>query len=509
MIYKFKLASNKAQKTSCPACKKSRRWQRYLNAETGEILPEKYGRCDREIKCGEWIKPDEKTEQKKENKITLSDGRIIFDFAFSEQLKDEVKNLPGTKWNGQKKVWEIENSDLTEPVKIFAEKNAFTIYDRRTVPPVFMPTDVLHQTLNSYEKNKFVQNLLHRVSFPFPPSDLEKVISLYRLGTIGKGYRAGAVTFPFIDIDGKIRAIQVKEFDEQNHTAKNGTGFLHSMKIKEHERRKETLPDWLKAYTEQPKKVSCLFGEHLLNRYPSNPVALAEAPKTAIYGSLYFGFPDVPENLLWTAVYNLSSLNFAKVKALQGRTVFLFPDLSESGTAFNQWSRKAKELERQLPGTKFIVSDLLERNATEQERKAGGDIADFLIRHDWRTFRNAPAAPLPGSLPDAGEPPAAADYNELLYTITKSNNSFDEGSGETDRPADWQLKDLEQFFKSVPLPTHPVQLKAVAVRNVSKFVRRHLEVVKWNEGRERYLPYLERLKSLREHIQSVSKFDLK
>lgn len=38
---------------------------------------------------------------------------------------------------------------------------------------------------------------------------------------------AGAVTFPFIDEANNIRAIQVKLFDENNHTI--STTFLHSV----------------------------------------------------------------------------------------------------------------------------------------------------------------------------------------------------------------------------------------------------------------------------------------
>ena len=33
---------------------------------------------------------------------------------------------------------------------------------------------------------------------------------------IPKGYRAGAISFPFIDIKGNVRAVQIKQFDEQN-----------------------------------------------------------------------------------------------------------------------------------------------------------------------------------------------------------------------------------------------------------------------------------------------------
>jgi len=46
-----------------------------------------------------------------------------------------------------------------------------------------------------------------------------------------------------------------------------------------------------------------------------------------------------------------------------------FPDLG----AFDIWQKKASELDFHIP-----VSDFLEQNATDEQRKKGLDIADFL-----------------------------------------------------------------------------------------------------------------------------------
>jgi hypothetical protein len=332
--------SPRREKFVCPSCGQ-RTLGRYINSLTQEYLPPQYGRCDREIKCGYHVNP------------------------YKEGYHRENKNHPVTKENKIPQVLKYNNESWL----------------------TFVPKEVLQQTLlpSGYAYNIFIQNLLLRVPFVFDISDVEKVVSQYYIGTIQQGGRAGCVTFPFIDNLGNVRTIQAKLFNKDNHTT--ATDFVHSIIERECKDSKTELPDWLITYKHNDLKVSCLFGEHLLPRYPNNPVALVEAPKTAIYGTLYIGFPDNPKNLLWLAVYNLSSLTYEKCKALQGRDVFLFPDLSSGGRAFNLWRDKAIDLTVKLPGTRFIVSDFLESLAPEAIREKGYDLADILINMDWRHFR--------------------------------------------------------------------------------------------------------------------------
>ena len=328
-----------SKKHRCPECTK-KRFVRYINKETGEHLPDQYGRCDRESKCGYFLNP-------------YKDG---YAKAIWEQGKGNKTN-----WKPQ------QPKRIKKPVN--KPKRAF------------IPVEIFSRTRAGYEQNTFIQNLLTRVVFPFEVQDIEKVISLYHLGTVQNGYRAGAITFPFIDVQGNIRAVQVKQFDEQNHTS--GTDFLHSIIEKHYTRINEPFPKWLEAYNKNDTMVSCLFGEHLLNKCPDNPIALVEAPKTAIYGTLYFGLPERPTDLLWLAVYNLSSLTLNKCKELKGRDVYLFPDL----LAFENWSAKALEIQERMHGTQFHVSKLLEQLASESDKEKGKDIADYLIEKDWRLFR--------------------------------------------------------------------------------------------------------------------------
>lgn len=336
-----------SKKHFCPECNK-KRFVRYIDTQTGQYLPQCYGRCDREANCGYFLNP-------------YTDGYA-------------------------KMIWQNEHGQTITKRNQFRQK----VKPKPKPKTVFVPVEVLEQTLSGYEKNVFIQNLLNRISYPFNIPDIEKVISLYNLGTVKNGYRKGAITFPFIDSQNNIRAIQVKQFDEQNHTT--GTDFIHSIIEKHYSKNEKTLPEWLQAYSKNEIKVSSLFGEHLLNRYKYNPVALVEAPKTAVYCTLYFGYPEQHNNFIWLAVYNLSSLNLHKCQALKGRDVYLFPDLSKDGKAFNLWSNKAKDIESKLQGTSFYISDLLEKLAPENDKLKGNDIADYLIKQDWRLFRNQKTA---------------------------------------------------------------------------------------------------------------------
>ena len=464
--YRYKLEHG-SRKFICPLCGK-KSFVKYIDTETGDYLPEQYGRCDHESKCSYHLNP----------------------------YKDGYAKAIWEKEHDNKTNWKPQRPKLIKkPVN--------------NPEPVFIPVEILNHTLAGYEQNVFIQNLLTKVAFPFKVKDIEKVISLYYLGTVQNGYRTGAVTFPFIDVQGNVRAIQVKQFNEQNHTT--GTDWLHSIIEKQHTRSSKPLPGWLEVYNKNEKKVSCLFGEHLLNKYPGNHVALVEAPKTAVYGTLYFGLPEKPESFIWIAVYNKSSFSFDKLKILKGRFVYVFPDLSKDGSTFKEWQTKAKEYEDQLTGTRFVFSDLLERLATPEQRENGSDIADILINMDWQKFRHAPVNKEHTETKDnVSEQESPKAQSKIPKIITPTAQSMQQenivsflgmlNSGKKVIAHDWddQISELETFFSQTMLPKEPVQMDACTViTDVSKFIEGNLAIVKANNGKRTFLPYLKQLQSFR------------
>ena len=444
-----------SRKHICPECGK-KRFVRYIDTKTGEYLPEQYGRCDREANCGYHLNP-------------YQDGY-------------------------SKMIWGKENGNSTV-IPIRWKPPSTRKAPQPPVKPVYFDFEAFKRTLRPehYENNIFIQNLFSRVQFPFDPADVTRVVELYRLGTIPSGYRAGAISFPFIDISGNVRAVQVKQFDETNHTT--GTDFLHSILMKYYKEAGKVPPEWLDKYMNQDKKVSCLFGEHLLNEFPSNRIALVEAPKTAVYGTLYFGLPETPDQYLWLAVYNKSSFSLDKVKPLQGRFVDVFPDLSKDGGTFREWETKAKEFERQLPGTQFKLFDFLEHEAPEIDREHGLDIADYLIKQDWRAFRSRDIkkeTPQPKDKKDVPLP----EVSEVLDISDKSETSETSETSEVDA-IQVETDELERWFSGVQLPDHPVDITPTyTICEPDRYVKGAIRAIrsgKYNTG-----AFLGRLQQLRE-----------
>lgn len=223
----------------------------------------------------------------------------------------------------------------------------------------------------------------------------------------------------------------------------------------------------------------CLFGEHLLID-KTKPVAIVESEKTAVIASVY-----LPQ-FIWVAVGSLTNLNAEKCSILKGRTVTLFPDLN----GFDKWSSKAKELSHLAI---FTVSDLLERKATEAERKQGFDLADYLIKYDYKAFA------LPE--PEATEPPPAVQPLVEVKPFEQSEPVYYFSKPEQPKPKSWEqdITELENYFTGITLPTQPVQLKqAETIFNCSLFIESHFTTLKGNNGKRAFLPYLNRLQELKQ-----------
>lgn len=198
---------------------------------------------------------------------------------------------------------------------------------------------------------QFLCSILDRDTLESPT--IERLMEDYALGAT-KDWR---VIYWQIDTEGRVRTGKIMRYDpDTGHRIKDrgGVDWVHSAM-----RRKGELPeDW--------ELTQCLFGEHLLRMYPDRTVALVESEKSALIGSAVY--PDY----VWLATGGKSQLSIDKLMVLRGRTVVMFPDVDGYGL----WKERARE----MTFCRAIVSDVLERNATPEEREAKIDIADWLVR---------------------------------------------------------------------------------------------------------------------------------
>jgi len=264
----------------------------------------------------------------------------------------------------------------------FDSKKEYTPHPNPTPKPQpsFIDMELLKKSLMNYNKNNFVQWMAGIVG----EEKTGEAISRYFVGTS----KNGGTCFWQIDLQGKIRTGKIIVYGRDGH------------------RRKDIMPpvQWVHSVLKLPDFIlsQCLFGEHLL-RDVTKMVAIVESEKTAIIASFYL------PKFIWLACGGSEGLNPDKCKCLKSRKVILFPDAG----CFDKWSEKAKELS-------FIcavsVSSLIEEKATDEERKAGFDIADYLIRFSPSEFAKQKQ---PEEMPvEVKQYPAYVSYNGKLYIPT-------------------------------------------------------------------------------------------
>lgn len=327
-------------------------------------------------------------------------------------------------------------------------------------PVSFIPVEVFKASLKAHETNHFVQFLINL----FGVEVASQLVSRYFIAT--SKHWNGATVFWQIDTQGKVRT---------------GKIMLYSPTTGKRVKNLELPVYWVHKAIKQPEFElrQCLFGEHLLID-KTKPVAIVESEKTAVIASVY-----LPQ-FIWVAVGSLTNLNAEKCSILKGRTVTLFPDLN----GFEKWSSKAKELSHLAI---FTVSDLLECKATEAEKKQGFDLADYLIKFDYKAFD------LPE--PEATEPPPAVQPLVEVKPFEQPEPVYYFSKPEQLKPESWEqdITELENYFTGIALPTLPVKLnRCSTITNCSLFIESHFATVKANNGKRTFLPYLNRLQELKQ-----------
>lgn len=176
----------------------------------------------------------------------------------------------------------------------------------------------------------------------------------YRVGT--SKHWSGSCVFWQTDINGCVRTGKVMLYDADNGKRVkhpfNHVTWVHSL-LK--------LPDF--------NLRQCFFGEHLLPMNRGKPVAIVESEKTALVAAYY-----LPEYVWLASGGKNGCFNTDALRVLRGRQVILYPDIG----ATEQWRQKLTQL-RNI-GIEASIFSYLEEVATDNERTAGLDIADYLLQ---------------------------------------------------------------------------------------------------------------------------------
>jgi hypothetical protein len=224
--YRLKIYGGPSTRLTCPQCGGKKEFSPYEDVETGLILGEHVGRCNRENNCGYHYKPKQF-------------------FADDPDLKSKGKNN-ASNWNYKNDQQQVSKNKKVD----------------------YIPLDICRKTLMNYETNNFTLYLLKH----FAASNVELAVKRYFIGT----WEVYQTIFWQIDRQNRVRTGKVFSYDPNSgKRSKTEKPYLIHWKFKTHGRLK---PDF--------QMEQCLFGEHLLNFEPDKSIGIVESEKTAIIASL-------------------------------------------------------------------------------------------------------------------------------------------------------------------------------------------------------------------------------
>lgn len=311
MKYRLEKYRGSRSRYTCPSCGKKNEFARYID-EIGDYLDSSVGRCNRESSCGYHLTPKEFLGLRAPAGVGAASGKKRTSVTI-------VSNISAVSRYGQAEYFDtIDNS-------------------------------LVVRSLEHTDKNRFLNFLLS-----FMDAELvERMIKDYLIGTT----RTGKTVFWQIDAKGRARTGKIISYDET-------TG----------KRDKRVNPSWIHYELKRAKVLPdtfqhqiCFFGEHLLKKNKSKPVAVVEAEKTAAVASIFI------DSFVWLAVGGKSYLKAEKLRRFRGRKIVLFPDAD----GFDLWQREA--IDAQRFGLNVTTSRIIEDAATGEEKKNGFDLADYLI----------------------------------------------------------------------------------------------------------------------------------
>ena len=369
-----------ATRHTCPACHKKRCFSRYIDTEKQISFPDDVGRCDHEQNCGYHLTPKEYFERNPQSKPIHCD--------YTTQS-----------------AWRAKPTEQRKPTS-------------------FIAAETVAQTLHGYEKN----NLYLFLRSKFGAEDAIRLMKDYRVGT--SKHWPGSCVFWQTDINGSVRTGKVMLYDAEtgkrvkepfNHVTwvhsllrlpdfnlrqcffgehllpmnrgkpvaiveseacifwqtdidgnvRTGKVMLYNADTGKRVKEPFNHVTWVHSLLRLPdfNLRQCFFGEHLLQMNRGKPVAIVESEKTALVAAYY-----LPEYVWLASGGKNGCFNTDALRVLKGCQVILYPDIG----ATDQWQQKLSLLRNLC--IEASIFNFLEEVATDNERTAGLDIADYLLQ---------------------------------------------------------------------------------------------------------------------------------
>lgn len=227
--------------------------------------------------------------------------------------------------------------------------NRITKVVQQEQPTSYIDNELMERTISNYSINPLFVFLTGIIG----KEKTDRIFRLYKVGTSKKW--GGATVYWQIDWHGRVRSGKIMLYNSSDgHRVKEPHSYV----------------SWVHSelHLDNFNMKQCLFGEHLLPQYPSKPVVIVESEKSALLATHFM--PD----FIWLATGGIHGcFKEESIKVLKNRSVMLCPGLG----AFEAWKTKIPMLSNVC--SKVIISEHLELVATEEQRKSGLDIADFLL----------------------------------------------------------------------------------------------------------------------------------
>lgn len=244
----------------------------------------------------------------------------------------------------------FKDNNLTRPSLPSTYRPSLPAY----VPPSYIDPAIFKKSVEGAKKHSNVFALC--LGLNLDKETAQRIESEYYIST--SKHWDGATVFWQVDRYGRVRTGKIMLYDWPSC-----------------KRVKKPFPHvtWVHTVLNLPNfnLKQCLFGEHLLDKYPDKPVAVVESEKTAaILGG-------VMQDCVAVACGGCGNLTASMCEPLRGRDVILFPDNGK----YDEWSEKGKSMAHMFK--RLRISGFMESAACD-----GSDIADFILK-EYVLWRNS------------------------------------------------------------------------------------------------------------------------